>query len=276
MEETKKWQNLSHRCCVKCVSEAVNSFLLKCQLCFVAAAIAVCRVLTQSHCIQSSPVLCMKWVRASFAMDDRRGRHQQHTIVLFDAPTISMKTARQHCKTGLSPIRIATKMVKLYYIKNFIWMCAARLCCSSAFARPTFDIDLVDSDSVFFVFVFPISFHILFAGNGGMRLWKTFLSLLQLLAWSRKMREFVRLHYANNKLQNAFEIQQRTKYFRRLFCVHVSCAVARGDLYAIFPTHLCGPREMVSPSSSCASQSVYRYAFRWACFMWMVMEKWSN
>lgn len=59
------------------------------------------------------------------------------------------------------------------------------------------------------------------------------------------------------------------------FSFHVSCVVARGDLYAIFPTHLCGPRDGVVVIVVCIPIGLPA-RIRWVCFMPMAMKNCSN
>lgn len=81
--------------------------------------------------------LCVNGGRTSDAVCN--GAIAIHTIVLFDAPTISMKTARNTVKPAYRPNRIAWRWWNFIYILKTLFECVPL----SWFARPTRHRDLV-------------------------------------------------------------------------------------------------------------------------------------
>lgn len=83
------------------------------------------------------------------------------------------------------------------------------------------------------------------------------------------------LHYANNKLRNAFEIQRR-QIFYSIFMFRVRHA-ARGHLYAI--SQLLMWSTIGDAAASCASHSVYQHAFELSlifCFLFSCRRRWRK
>lgn len=204
-----------------------------------------------------------------FAMNNRCGpQHNTHTshtytpsfhrsIVLFDAPTISMRTARNTVKPAYRRFRSPEDgkiiLKTLFECLPRGWVRALTLP-----TRHRFSVILIRCFLFFFCFLscsLFLSQFVSYSFGGGMRL-KRFFALLLAAGWLMKdeVGEFVRLHImqiTNYETHSKFD---GNKYFIRFLCF--VCGGTRWFVCNFSVTYVVHGDDVATSLLSCASHSV--------------------